>query len=181
MNFRSQTFFWSLCRIFGGPRPAERDADNMRLVTILFAAGGAALLYSLAAQQTVAAVQPVSRPTGPRPPAVEAVASQSSQAAEQPAQQQSSQAASPMFWLPPSSGAPKRASPVSGCGPSPGNPNNQRAPVLVGRGSESALCATASGEQQVACKLAAAAIDGELLLLVGTARQSLESLRLRLM
>ena len=53
--------------------------------------------------------------------------------------------------------------------------------ALLGRGEESALCASASGEQRTACTIAAAALEGELLLLVGTASQSLESLRLRLM
>ena len=86
------------------------------------------------------------------------------------------------FWLPPQpESVPRQMSPVSGCGPAPGKAPNQRAPVLLGRGEESALCASASGEQRTACTIAAAAPEGELLLMVGTASQSLESLRLRLM
>ena len=159
-----------------------------RFIRILFALGGAAILYNLSTQQQQPAATPRRTAAAVAAAAASAAATAAAAASTPPPQQQSPQlhtaaatSSGARFWLPPQpESIPRLTSPVSGCGPAPGKTPNQRAPVLLGRGEESALCASASGEQRTACTIAAAALEGELLLLVGTASQSLESLRLRL-
>ena len=150
-----------------------------RSITLLFAAAGVCLLYSFAQQVS----QPPLILRASQPPAIAAVPDASAAAMLSSVAQQShstpiSPAASAAFWLPPA-GTPSAAratSPVSGCAPAPGNQQAQRAPILLARGKGNPGCAAAAGaasglqvppDQVVACALAAAATDGELLLLSG--------------
>ena len=150
-----------------------------RSITLLFAAAGVCLLYSFAQQVS----QPPLILQASQPPAIAAVPDASAAAMLSSVAQQShstpiSPAASAAFWLPPA-GTPSAAratSPVSGCAPAPGNQQAQRAPILLARGKGNPGCAAAAGaasglqvppDQVVACALAAAATDGELLLLSG--------------
>ncbi len=160
-----------------------------RLAQLLFLAGGAALLYTLSAQVfqlsqpqlPPRAVQLTTAKPQPQPQEHQAQAAGPTTTAPSSEPAAAAAAGSEAFWLPPSSAAASSTAPVSGCGPAPGNPKSQRAPVLLERGSQNPGCASATGVQQVACKLAAAAVDGEVLLLAGTGKQSLEALRLRLL
>ena len=158
------------------PRSSMRQP---RSITLLFAAAGVCLLYSFAQQVS----QPPLILQASQPPAIAAVPDASAAAMLSSVAQQShstpiAPAASAAFWLPPAGtpSAARASSPISGCAPAPGNQQAQRAPILLARGKGNPGCAAAAGaasglqvppDQVAACALAAAATDGELLLLSG--------------
>ena len=157
----------------------DRRMRQPRSITLLFAAAGVCLLYSFAQQVS----QPPLILQASQPPAIAAVPDASAAAMLSSVAQQShstpiAPAASAAFWLPPAGtpSAARASSPVSGCAPAPGNQQAQRAPILLARGKGNPGCAAAAGaasglqvppDQVAACALAAAATDGELLLLSG--------------
>ena len=153
-----------------------------RSITLLFAAAGVCLLYSFAQQVSQPPYMPqvVSQPPALAAVPVASAAAKLSSVAQShlsASTEPIAPAASVAFWLPPAAAATPSAaratSPVSGCGPAPGNQKAQRAPILLARGKGNPGCAAAAGAQAapdevaVACALAAAATDGELLLLSG--------------
>lgn len=165
-------------------KPDARFMRQPRSITLLFAAAGVCLLYSFAQQVS----QPPYMPQVSQPPALAAVPVASAAAKLSSVAQSHlsastepiAPAASAAFWLPPAAAATPSAaratSPVSGCGPAPGNQKAQRAPILLARGKGNPGCAAAAGaasglqvapDEVAACALAAAATDGELLLLAG--------------
>ena len=146
-----------------------------RSITLLFAAAGICLIYSFAQQVSQPPlILQVSQP--PAAAKLSSVAQSHLSASTEPI----APVASAAFWLPPAAAATPSAaratSPVSGCGPAPGNQKAQRAPILLARGKGNPGCAAAAGaasglqvapDEVAACALAAAATDGELLLLAG--------------
>lgn len=165
----------------GGDAGANVVMRQPRSITLLFAAAGVCLLYSFAQQVSQPPlILQVSQPPALAAVAVAAKLSSVAQSHLSTSTEPTAPAAAAPFWLPPAAAATRSAahatSPVSGCGPAPGNQKAQRAPVLLARGKGNPGCAAAGGaasglqmapDEVAACALAAAATDGELLLLSG--------------